>query len=48
LEKELEATLNFLRITITFITKLVPHVIVILNLEEEVEIRLQPIVEEIS
>jgi hypothetical protein len=31
-----------------FITKLIPQVIVISNSEEKVEIKLQPIVEEIS
>ncbi len=48
MEKKLEVTLNFLRRIITSIAKLVLHVIVILNSEEEMEIRLQPIVEEIS
>jgi hypothetical protein len=48
LEKKLEVTLNFLRRIITSIAKLVLHVIVILNSEEEMEIRLQPIIEEIS
>jgi hypothetical protein len=48
LEKELETTINFLRRTTTSIAKLVPHVIVILNLQEEADIKLQPMVEEIS
>ncbi len=48
LEEELEATLNFLRITITSIAKLVPQVIVILDSEKEMEIKPQLVVEEIS
>jgi hypothetical protein len=46
LEEELETTLNFLKRTTTFITKLILEVKVILDLEEEVEIGPQPIVEE--
>jgi hypothetical protein len=45
---ELEPTLNFLGQTITFIPTLEPQLIVILDLEEEVEIILQPIAEEQS
>jgi hypothetical protein len=45
LEEELEATLNFLRRTIIYITKLTPHVIVISN-SKEVEIEPQPVIEE--
>jgi hypothetical protein len=41
LEEELEATLNFLRKTTIFTTKLAPHVIVISYSKEEVEIRPQ-------
>jgi hypothetical protein len=48
LEEELEAALNILKRTIMFTTKLVPHVIVISDSKEEVEIRPQPIIEEIS
>jgi hypothetical protein len=48
LEEKLEVSLNFFFKTTTSIAKLVPHVVVILNLGEEVEIRPQPIVEEIS
>jgi hypothetical protein len=40
LEEELEVTLNFLRKTTIFTTKLVPQVIVISNSEEEVEVGL--------
>jgi hypothetical protein len=46
LEKELEAMLNFQRKTIISITKPVPQVNVISNLEEEVEVRPQLVVEE--
>ncbi len=46
MEEELETTLNFLKRTTTFITKLILEVKVILDLEEEVEIGPQPIVEE--
>jgi hypothetical protein len=46
LEEELEATLNFLRTTITFTAKPTPHVIVILDSKEEVEIRPQHVIEE--
>jgi uncharacterized protein YheU (UPF0270 family) len=45
LEEELEVALNFLKRTITFTIKQAPQVIVISNLEEEVEIKPQPIVE---
>jgi cell division protein FtsX len=48
LEKELEATLNFLKRTITSTAKPIPQVIVISNSKEKVEIRPQPVVEEIS
>jgi hypothetical protein len=46
LEKELKATLNFLRKTTTSITKLIPQVIVISNSKEEVEVGPQLVVEE--
>jgi hypothetical protein len=46
LEEEWEATLNFLRRTITSTAKPIPQVIIILDLEEEVEVRPQPTVEE--
>jgi hypothetical protein len=46
LEKELKATMNFQRGTITVIAKLTPQVIVILYSKEEVEIRPQLVVEE--
>jgi len=46
LEKELEATLNFLKKTITFTTTPAPQVIVISDSKEEVEIIPQPIIEE--
>jgi len=46
LEKELKATLNFLRRTTTFIAKLVPQIIVISNSKEEMEIKLQLVIEE--
>jgi hypothetical protein len=46
LEKELEATLNFLKKTITSTTKQIPYVIVILNSKEEVEVGFQHFVEE--
>jgi len=48
LEEELEVAQNFLKRTTTSIAKPIPHVIVISNLEEEVEIRSQFVVEEIS
>ncbi len=43
LEKELEAILNFSRRTTIFTIAPTPHVIVILNSKEEVEILFQPI-----
>ncbi len=46
LEEELDVTLNFLRITTTSIAKLTPHVIVISDSKENMEIRLEPIIEE--
>ncbi len=46
LEEELEASLNFLKKTIMFTTKLVPHIIVISDSKKEVIP--QPIIEEIS
>jgi hypothetical protein len=46
LEKELEATLNSQRKTIIFTTKPVPQIIVISNSEEEMEVGLQPVVQE--
>ncbi len=46
LEEELEKTLNFLKKPTIFIAKPTPHVIVISNSKEEVEIRPQPIIEE--
>ncbi len=46
LEEELKATLNFQRKTIISTTKPVPHVIVISNLEEEVEVGSQPVIQE--
>jgi hypothetical protein len=46
LEEELKASLNFLMKTITSIAKPAPHVIVILDSKEEVEIGLQPVIEE--
>jgi len=45
LEEELKATLNFIKKTISSVTKPVPQVIVISNLEEEVEVGPQFIVE---
>jgi hypothetical protein len=48
LEEELEIKQNFPRRTTTSITKLIPHVIVISNSEEEMDIRPKPVVEEIS
>jgi hypothetical protein len=45
LEEEWEATLNFLRRTITSTAKPIPQVSIILDLEE-VEVRPQPTVEE--
>ncbi len=44
--EEIEVTLNFLRRTITSIIKPAPHVIIILDSKEEMEIRPQPIVDE--
>ncbi len=38
--------MNFLRVTTTSIAKPIPQVIIISNLEEEVEVRPQPTVEE--
>jgi uncharacterized protein affecting Mg2+/Co2+ transport len=46
LEKELKATLIFKRKTTTSTTKLVPHVIVISDSKEKVEIKPQLVVEE--
>jgi hypothetical protein len=46
LEEELETTLNFLRKTTTFIAKLVPQVIVILDSKEKVKVGPQLVVEE--
>jgi hypothetical protein len=46
LEKELKATLNFLRKATTFIAKPVPQVIIISYSKEEMVIRPQPIIEE--
>jgi hypothetical protein len=46
LEEELERALNFLRRTITSTSKPTAQVIIISDLEEEVEIRLQLVVEE--
>jgi hypothetical protein len=42
LEQELKTSLNFFKRTIACTTKLVPQVIVISYLEEEMEIGLQP------
>ncbi len=46
MEKELEATLNSQRKTTIFTTKPVPQIIVISNSEEEMEVGLQPVVQE--
>ncbi len=46
MEEELETTLNFLRKTTTFIAKLVPQVIVILDSKEKVKVGPQLVVEE--
>jgi hypothetical protein len=46
LKEELEATLNFLNRTTTSIAKPTPHVILISNSKEEMEIKLEPVVEE--
>jgi sugar-specific transcriptional regulator TrmB len=48
LEEELEATLNFLRKITMSTTKPIPQVIVISKSKEEVEIKLQHVVEENS
>jgi hypothetical protein len=46
LKEEFEVALNFLRRTITDMTKPTLQVIVISNLEEQVEIGPQPVIEE--